>query len=179
MIKTPEHDRISRIVASDTKAFEELFRSYYPALLRYAESLCQNRDMATDAVQQIFVNVWEKREGLGKIENIKAYLYRSCYNTCINLIKQKQLSEKAQKALSLLQPDIQQSFLLDIEAKELELKIGKTLQSLPTKCREVFELSRFEGLKNHEIARQLKISIKTVEAQISKALRILRKKLGQ
>ncbi|MCF8373583.1 MAG: RNA polymerase sigma-70 factor [Bacteroidales bacterium] len=173
-----EKEILARIKRSDPKAFEELFRRYYPALLRYAITLLKDEDLAEDAVQSVFVHIWEKRIELEIKKTIKSYLFRSMYNASLNLLKQKELNEKSRKALSLIHPGIEQSFLLNIEARELETRIAAALETLPEKCRLVFDLSRNKGLKNREVAEKLSISIKTVEAHLSKALGVLKKKIG-
>ena len=173
-----EKDILSGIRKSDPKAFEELFRIYYSTLINYSISILKDDTLANDAVQSVFIHIWERRTDLPSINNIRAYLYRATYNGSLNLIKQNEVNEKARQGLSLIHPGIEQSFLLDIEAKEMEERITAAVAALPQKCREVFELSRINGLKNREVASQLGISIKTVEAQLSKALKIIKEKLA-
>lgn len=174
-----EKEILSSIKQGDAKAFEDLFRRYFPHLLHYASMLLKDEDLAQDAVQSVFIHIWEKRKELEIQKTIKSYLFRSVYNASINLLKQQKLNEKSRKALALIHPGIEQSFLLNIEAHELETRIASALESLPEKCRQVFDLSRNEGLKNREIAEKLGISIKTVEAHIGKALGILKKRLNK
>ncbi len=174
-MKQSEKEILQGIKKNDQHAFEILFRSYYTGLCRYAGTILNDTQLADDAVQTVFINLWEKRQTVKIKIALKPYLFRSTYNTCINLIKQKELSEKGRKALSVLSSDIDQSFILRIEADELERIIAGAIESLPNRCRLILEHSRIKGLKNQDIAYELNISIKTVEAQLSKALQILRK----
>lgn len=177
ILEQVEKEILSRIKKNDPKAFEELFRRYYPALLQYANPLLKDEDLAKDAVQTVFIHIWEKRNELDINKSLKAYLFRSAYNAGINLLKQKQLNKKSRIALAILHPGVEQSFLLDLEARELEERIQSALEKLPGKCRQVFELSRHDKLKNREVAQRMNISIKTVEAHLSKALKSIKKKL--
>ncbi|MEA3444588.1 MAG: RNA polymerase sigma-70 factor [Bacteroidota bacterium] len=177
LLKPAEEILFDRIKKDDRHAFEELFRRFYSGLCRYAESIMKDETLAEDVVQLVFINIWEKRKELIINKNFKSYLFRSTFNTCLNQIKQKELSKKSSQALAILHSGIEQSFLIQIEADELERKIKLAIESLPQKCRLVFDLSRFEGLKNKEVATRLNLSIKTVEAHISKALNIIRSKI--
>ncbi|MBK8806884.1 MAG: RNA polymerase sigma-70 factor [Bacteroidales bacterium] len=120
-----------------------------------------------------FIGLWEKRSSIDRIDSLKSYLYRSVHNRCLNHLRNsKKFIDDSDAAF--LEFDSGTDNLQAIEAIELEVLISKTILSLPEKCRKVFELSRFEGMKYSEIAQSLDISIKTVEIHISKALKILR-----
>lgn len=130
-------------------------------------------DDAKNIVHEVFMSVWEKFENLSEGTSHKSYLYTAVKNKSLNFIRDKK------KHVILEDVDDQEPMEenLSLETAELEKEIEIALQSLPEKCREVFELNRQDGLKYAEIAQKLNISIKTVEAQMSKALAIMREHL--
>lgn len=156
------------------KFLEETFHMYYEGLHRYAFTMLNDSDMAKDVVQQVFVTLWEKKEALNITMSVKAYLYRAVYNSCVN----RQTREQKHQPISPDNEDqlpVKPAFLSDI--RELRTAIEQAIASLPPQCRLVFLKSREEEKSYPVIARELDISVKTVEAQISKALRILRSAL--
>jgi RNA polymerase sigma-70 factor (ECF subfamily) len=161
----------------DTAAFDGLFRTWYAPLVRYAHPLCQNdTDSAEDLVQQVFLKFWEQRAKLNIQFSIKAYLYRMVYHQALGQIR----SEKTQQRYIEHQTYVMEpmsSPAPDEAGTELQQMYQTALQKLPTQCKQVFELSRFESLKYREIADQLGLSVKTVEAHMGKALRVLRTEL--
>ena len=161
----------------DITAFEMLFRTYYQSLCNYAYTFIQDRDDAEEVVQSTFLSVWEKRETLEIHTAVKPYLYAMVRNACLNLLKHEKIKQKhASEALALADPTYE-SVAQTVHSSELEDQIHKAMEKLPEQCRLVFKLSRFEELKYAEIAEQLDISIKTVENQMGKALRITREQL--
>ena len=155
--------------------FERLFRDFFPPLMAFARKILVDEDDAREVVHQVFINLWEKRNELDLSTSLKSYLFTSVHNRSLNVIRDRK------KFASGEVPDVagEWDVSAQIESMELEEKIREVIDSLPDKCREIFELNRFEGLKYGEIARQLDISVKTVENQISKALKILREQLGK
>ena len=137
--------------------------------MKYVKSV----DDAREVVQKVFIKLFEKREKLEIKSSLKPYLFKSVYNTCLNEIRGKKsfldVDEIDQLDLS------EQSDKL-VEAEE-EKRIWAAINDLPTKCRDIFIMNRFDGLKNQEIADKLDISKRTVEVQISNALKKLRDKL--
>ena len=157
----------------DRHSFEKLFREYFPALMAFSRKILVDEDDAREVVQKVFINLWEKREEFDLSKSVKSYLFTSVHNGSLNVIRDRKKFSAEEV------PDMAGAWDVSaqIESMELEEKINEALASLPEKCREVFELSRFDGLKYNEIATQLGISVKTVENQMSKALKILREKL--
>lgn len=163
----------------DKKAFEALFRENYEPLCRFAYSFVNDRDEAEDVVQNLFVSFWEKKDDHEIESNLKGYLYRMTRNACLNVLKHKKVVERHAEG-SVLSEWSHSEAASDLTiANELEGRIQHAIQSLPEQCRVVFELSRFENLKYAEIAARLKISEKTVENQIGKALRVMREQLKE
>ena len=133
-------------------------------------------DEAEDLVQQVFVKLWEQRARLDIAWSLKAYLYKTVHNAALNRLR---AAKTRSKYLEVNASQLENANVPPEEsARELNERLQKALDLLPPQCRHVFELSRFEDLKYREIAEQLGISIKTVETQMGKALRILRLQLA-
>lgn len=161
------------------KNYEELFRTYYTSLCYFAQKYVADLDSCKEIVHTVFVTIWEKREEFDFEKSAKSYLFTSVYNRCLNHIRnQKKFVGGAEDNAEILFKDKSEHHD-HLEAAELEEKIWDTINLLPEKCREVFVLNRFEGKKYAEIAEQLGISVKTVEAQMSKALKTLREHLQE
>ena len=156
-----------------------MFKTYYQPLCRYAHVLLSDADQAEEMVQQTFITIWEKRGGIDITTSVKAYLYRAVRNACLNEIKHRKVKEKYIKSEQTgsdryIEPSDQSTLHL-----ELEEKILAAIDTLPQQCRLIFQLSRFEELKYQEIADQLNLSVKTVENQMGKALKIMREQLKE
>jgi RNA polymerase sigma-70 factor (ECF subfamily) len=161
------------------QSFEDLFRTYYGELCNYAYRFFRDKDTAEEIVQDLFYKLWEKKETLVIRSSVRSYLYRSVYNNTMMLIREK----NTRKTTNTLpensamipgsEPDEQ------MQTSELDQVVEKTLSSMPEKVRRIFEMSRFEGLKYKEIAERLLISIKTVEANMGKALKLFRENLKE
>ena len=162
----------------DKPAFETLFRSFFPGLVLFAQKYVPDQDTAKEVVHNVFLNLWEKREKVDMSTPLKSYLFTSVYNRCLNSIRDQKKFDKDETVFERLNSNDFIDATDRLEEQELEQRIFDALQSLPEKCREVFMLNRFEGLKYGEIAEKHGISVKTVETQMSKALKILREKLS-
>jgi len=126
-------------------------------------------------VQQVFVDLWVKREKLSVEYSIKSYLFQAVKNRAIDQLRQNKNNVQISDAISEM---AQTSFHDIVEEVELNDRINKSINLLPQKCREIFLMSRFESLKYTEIAEKLNISVKTVEMQIGIALKKLREELS-
>ncbi len=164
-------DRILKI------EFEKLFREHFTALCYFARKYLGDHDSSKEIVHSVFIRLWENRSSFDWDKSAKSYLFTSVYNRSMNFIRDNK------KFVASESPEIREevtdtsAFSDTLEVAELEGRIKTALQRLPGKCREVFELNRFEGKKYAEIASLLNISVKTVETQMSKALKILRDEL--
>jgi RNA polymerase sigma-70 factor (ECF subfamily) len=161
----------------DETAFEQLFKTHYNALHVYAQVILKDEDVAEEIVQGMFLKFWEKRGSL-KIQSIKAYLYKCVYNDSLNYIKQEKTKSKYQDFTVHTMDTEHEPAAAKVELKELQQHLSEALNHLPEQCRTIFQMSRFEELKYREIADHLGLSIKTVENQMGKALKILRLKLA-
>ncbi len=163
----------------DKAAFEQLFREYFKPLTAFAKKYVGDIDVAKEIVHEVFINLWTKKESIDIEKAVKSYIYTSTYNRSLNYLRD---NKKFERNADLESNSINESiwnYSDQVETLELEEKINKTINSLPEKCREVFILSRYDGLKYHEIAEKLNISVKTVESQMSKALMVLRENLKE
>lgn len=172
---TTESDIIKAIKKGDAFQFELLFKSYYPLLCAYAHRFIDREEDAEEIVQELFFQLWKKRKFLNIHTSLKAYLYRSTYTGCMDKIRKL----KVRKAYYEKQVKAHAEGFEDkaMEADEVNKIIIESLNKLPENVRKVFKMSRFEGLKYREIADQLSISVKTVEANMAKALKFLRNNL--
>jgi len=169
-----EKELIDRVKEGDQVAFELLFHFYYRGLVIYSTQFTTDRMEAEEIVQEIFVKFWNKRQRLLSSESLKSYLFTSVKNSSLNFLKHKKVEEKYIRQMTELaashlayEPDL----YID---SELQDRIRHAMELLPGKCREIFNMSRIIGMKNEAIAAELNISKRTVETQISKALKILR-----
>ncbi len=155
--------------------FEELFRMHYKMLCNAANTILNDKDASEDVVQDVFFNFWKKKELLPIIQSVKSYLYRSTINASLNQL------EKNKKTIRFSDTKLAESLVVNagenFNHKELQTKIEEAINQLPPKCKVIFVLSRYEGLKYKQIADYLGISIKTVENQMGKALQMLRIRL--
>lgn len=172
-----EKDLIVRLKEGDQTAFELLFHFYYPGLVVYSTQFTTDRMEAEEIVQDFFVRLWQRHQQLIPTDSLKSYLFLSVKNGCLNYLKHKKVEEKYIKQMAELS---NQHLAYDPDlyiASELQEKVKNVIGLLPEKCREIFIMSRIQGLKNEEIADNLNISKRTVETQISKALKVLRLEL--
>lgn len=162
---------------NDIDQFSESFYTYYEDLHRYAYTLLRNNDEARDVVQDVFLKYWKKEKQLPAAPMVRQYLYRAVYNTCMNRMRH----EKVRLRYLQYRDDTQatsEAATLPVLEKELKARIDAAIALLPAQCRIVFLKSRNEEKRYAEIAKELDISVKTVEAQVAKALRILREELA-
>ena len=173
---------ILRIKEGDARSLELLFRRLYPRLCAYANKFVQDTGDSKEIVQDLFLAIWNNREHLDESRSLEAYLFTSVKNKCLNVLKARIVKSKQAELLWMLYSE--ESSMNDnsyhvLLANELQSDFNKALQKLPSECRRIFELSRFEGLRYQEIAGRLNISIKTVETQMYRALNKLRIELRE
>jgi RNA polymerase sigma-70 factor, ECF subfamily len=176
---TGDFEIIRRISEGDIKEFETLFRSSYASLVKYAKTLIKDHDAAEEIVQELFFKIWQNKEKIKIESSINGYLFRSVHNRCLHYIEHLKVIEKHEKEMSY-NPDSEAESPADLlQYKELQAKIARTIERLPQNCARIFCMNRFDGLKYSEIAEKLSISVKTVEANMGKALREFRRALAE
>lgn len=158
------------------ETFEGIFNEYYQALCRFAFGFLSDKDTSEEIVQQVLINLWDHRDALVQQKSIKSYLFTSVKNRCLNYIRDHKKFRNQHLDLDCEWdiPSVDKDITIE---KDIEKQVNEALNKLPEKCREIFILCRFEDMKYKEVSEHLQISPKTVEAQMSKALKILRKEL--
>lgn len=172
---------LTSLQKGDEEAFAYVFKTFYPPLFNYAGRILRDEEQANDVVQDTFCRLYENRSNITIHISLKSYLYRSVYNNCIDLIRHKKVANAYVDAKML---DFYFSRIIQLpeaELKMLDEDIGEAIREaiahLPERCRQIFCLSKLEGLSNKQIAEQLGISVKTVETQMTTAFVRLRKEL--
>lgn len=175
---------VERIRKRDRIAFNELYRRYYPSLRSYAE-LFLDEEESEDVVQDVFLNVWLRKEGLDDSLSLQGYLLRSVYNSSLNILKKKGRSndyrsmyeqEIEEIGYKYYDPDTN-DVIRKLYNQDLRAEINAAINSLPARCREIFTLSYLHDMPSKEISLQLGISLSTVDNHIYSALKLLREKL--
>ena len=163
--------------------FDKIFRQFHTPLFLYAHKFVANENVALDLVQDVFAIVWEKKKFDLEEEYLKAYLFNSVRNSCLNYLKHEKIVQKHQEqhVASLMELELKyyESGENSLIEKENLEKIYQAINSLSEIHREVIELSRFEGLKNKEIAERLNIPVRTVETRLFRALSSLKEQLTE
>ena len=167
---------IPSLLSGDEGTFEKVYKHFLRPLHVYAITMLKDEDVAKGAVQNVFLKLWERKDKLSFTRSIQAYLYGAVYNECLNKIRHEKVKAGHQQYVMHVMKD-NDEVGAGMDLVDLKEKLQQALNQLPEGCGTVFQLSRFEELKYHEIADRLNISIKTVEAQMGKALRVLRVKL--
>jgi RNA polymerase sigma-70 factor (ECF subfamily) len=166
-----------QIQKGQKSALEELFRLYYTPLVRFAYQKVQSSDVAEDLVQEVFFKLWNQRDSIRITTSLKSYLYTATKNLSLNELQKT----KRHAELNQVYSEQQEQYVPGMSEEDAAIwdqRIQEAVSTLPTRCQEVFRLSRFEGLTYQEIADSLNISPKTVENQMGKALSVLREKLA-
>jgi len=170
---------IGRIRQGDIRQFETLFRSYYISLVKYAGTVIRDQDTAEEIVQDLFFRLWQNREKLIIESSLNGYLFRSVHNRCLHHIEHKKVVERHAHEMAFESELSTEDPSEVLQYKELQAKIAAILERLPERCGKIFCMNRFEGLKYSEIADKLSVSVKTVEANMGKALKEFRKALAE
>ncbi len=156
------------------KSFERLFKKHYVQLCLYAVKYIKNEKLAEEIVQDVFYKIWEKRSFININVSLKSYLFTAVRNKCLQQINHQKVINTYNKYIENSdEKNIEGPYENLIYKETLEI-FNEALETLPKRCSEIFKLSRFEGLKYSEIANNLSVSVKTVEANISKALKTFR-----
>lgn len=170
-----EKELLARLKAGDRAAFRQIFDRFYKYLVVTVNNVSGDEQMAHDIAQDVFLTIWKKRNELN-INNLKSYLRRAALNKMLNRIKKNRMDFHDSTTL----PEKPSEFSEPLEitkANNLQDAVNKAMDVLPERCRMVFKLRRLEGLSLKEIAAELEISPKTVENQLTKAMKIMRVQL--
>lgn len=173
-----ENEAIGTLLAQrDETTFEQVFKTHFKRLHSYAFTILRDEVEAEEIVQQVFFKLWDRNENLSLTGSVSAYLYRAVHNESLNYIKHQKVRSNHKLHVAYSMKNEVEHPAKKVMTGELEKKIHSALNELPEQCRTIFQLSRFDELKYREIADKLGISVKTVENQMGKALKLLREKL--
>jgi RNA polymerase sigma-70 factor (ECF subfamily) len=171
---------LKRIREGDIRQFEAVFRLYYAPLCLYAAGITGRRDAAEEIVQELFYVLWKERARLQILRSLRSYLYGSVRNRALQYCEHREVVERHRASVlsapsgeSDPDPDPQDI----LESRELEQLIRRTLDRLPERRRRIFRMHRFEGQTYAQIAAALALSVKTIEAEMTKALQTFRKEI--
>lgn len=170
---------IRRIRLGDKGQFESLFRSSYVSLVRYARTIVKDHDTSEEIVQDLFFTLWQDKEKISIKSSLNGYLFRAVHNRCLHWIEHNRIVEKHATEMAVREVEISGKPDEIIYYRELQDKIAWILERLPERCGQIFCMNRFEGLKYSEIAEKMSISVKTVEANMGRALKEFRKALKE
>ncbi|MEN8230068.1 MAG: RNA polymerase sigma-70 factor [Bacteroidota bacterium] len=157
--------------------FEKLFREYFRPLVVYALQYVKEEGIAEDIVQDVFLYIYEKKDSFPVHGHKRYFLYNLVRNRCLNRLEYQKIRKENNPVLHTLFNNSPEDPFELVSVIEFEHRYLQTVENLSPKCRQVFEMSRFEGRKNQEIADELGMSKRTVETHITQALKILRKRL--
>lgn len=170
------HNTVNQLKNDNREAYRYIFRTYYPELYSIAFRYANHKEDAKDLVQSTFIKLWEKRKELIETKPLEGFLFTIHKNNCLDYLRLRKIKTQYLPGDPTFDTDIKTP-IDQILSKELEIRINKAILDLPPKCREIFECSRFKGMKYAEIAQKLNLSVKTIEVQMSIALDKLRKTL--
>jgi RNA polymerase sigma-70 factor, ECF subfamily len=161
------------VTSSERDAFEAVFRAHYDGLVRFANRLVRSHAEAEELVHDVLLKVWMRRAHLAPTEELKTYLFRSTYNHALNHLRRRKVERLWKRSLPPDEP-IAPPTSSDDDIDKMETAVRRAVDDLPPRCKEIFLLSREDGLTYSGIASTIGVSIKTVETQMGRALKALR-----
>jgi len=171
-----DRDLLSRLRSGDHEAFEAIFRQWYEPVVRSANRVLRDPGVAEELSQDVFLELWRRRESLAPDSSVAGYLMQAVRNRALNHLRHLAVQRKSVVFVEALSEPAEQADA-QVQAGELQTAMTRAIADLPPRTREVFVMSRERGLRYSEIAEQLGVTVKAVEANMSRALRILRERL--
>lgn len=185
MMLINEGEIIKKLKLGDIAIFEQLYKEMQPRLFAFARKFTSDSDSARDLVQEVFIDLWDRIADLQINSSVRSYLFSMVHNKCLNQIRSQKVHNKYTsyteikiKEAELFYFDANESVHSSIFMKDIQEILDKQISELPEGCREVFKMSRIEGLENKQIAEKLDLSVRTVENQIYRALKVLKESLS-
>lgn len=174
-----EKELLLKLAEADKIAFGHLFNVYYSRLFHFANHYLNDNESSKDVVQDVFSAVWEENQKFSEVKNLSSWLFTLTKNHCLKKIDSLKVRQKhadiiKNRELSLIQASLSELDTSSVIFDEISNIINQTLDNLSPLARQIFEMSRFENKKNKEIAEELNISVKTVEANITRILKQLK-----
>ena len=173
-----DEELMREIKADNMFAFDVLYKKYSKKLYNFGYSILKSQEEAENLIQDVYLNLWENRYQVEKDSSIKYYLFTIAYNSAISIIRKKARESEFIEYLKSLQEINEEPVNVELEYNELTNKLDEIIKALPQRQKEVYLLHKVEGLKYKEIAERLNISENTIENHMSRALKIIREKLG-
>ena len=173
------HKTIHRLIRDDKSALDEIYRIYYPRLYSFSKSFLKVEDDIPDILQEVFVKLWMNRRQISNVDTFNAWLYTIAINLIVTYFREKIKEREFGEKMKRIALNGDNPVSPDLEYNDLREYMDKIIAQLPSKRRQIFILSRHDGLSNREIAEHLGISIKTVEDHITHALRYLKMQLNE
>jgi RNA polymerase sigma-70 factor (family 1) len=177
MKEQPGEELVAEFNKGNPKSFNTIFNTFYSALCFFAERMILNKEEAEDIVGESFVKLWRLHENFETMQNIKAFLYITTKNACLNYLKQSERTAKRQQDMLYMLSNNEDHILSELTRSEVVRELHAAIESLPPQCRKIVRMSFVEGKKNQEIAEQLNLSIQTVKNQKVRAIYLLKVKL--
>jgi RNA polymerase sigma-70 factor, Bacteroides expansion family 1 len=181
-----DNDLLKLLQEGDESSIKLVFEKYYEGLCLFAESIIRDHQAAEEIVEDIFIHLWLNIDSIAISSSVKGYLYRSVHNNCLKYLSKVKSQKKVFNDLhysvkdeELLHPLTPSYPISNLIIQELEEKANQVLESLPSQCREIYMLNRFENLSYSEIAQKLDIHVGTVKTQMSRAFQKLREALKE
>lgn len=172
-----DEELMLEIKAGNMLAFDELYRKYSRRLHKFSYALLKSTEDTENLIQDVFLHLWLNREKVEKASSVRYYIFTIAYNSAISVIRKKLKDSNYIEYVKTLQDLVEEPVDLQIEYRELDERLNTIIDTLPVRQKEVYLLSRVEGLKYSEIAERLNISVNTVENHLSRALKLIRRKL--
>ncbi len=171
------HKIVKDLRKGDKRALDEIYKFFYPKLYVFAKSFLKVEDDINDILQDVFVKLWLSREKIGKVETFNSYLFTIAKNAIVSYFREKSKDQKFEARVKEILVSAENEYNDELEYRDLKQNLESIIDQLPNKRKQIFKLSREEGLSNKEIAEKLDISVKTVEDHMRHALRFIRKHL--
>ena len=174
MISSEEIKEIQKKISQqdDQHAYGQLYVAYMPYLLKFANSIIKNHELAEEIVSDVFIKIWQNRTDIARVENLRLYMYVSTKNTALNYLsrhfRKDIISLEEMSMNTIMSPYDPEQLMITSEAVR---KINLEIQKLPPRCKLIFKLVKEDKLKYNEIARLLNISVKTIDNQMATALK--------
>jgi RNA polymerase sigma-70 factor (ECF subfamily) len=178
LILYSDEELMREIKADNMFAFDLIYKKYSKKLYKFGYSLLKSHEETENLVQDVFLNLWENRHKVEKDSSIKSYIFAITYNSAISILRKKAMESKFVEYLKSLQIINEKPVNMELEYTELTNRINEIVYALPQRQKEVYLLHKVEALKYSEIAVLLDISVNTIENHMSRALKTIRKKLG-
>jgi RNA polymerase sigma-70 factor (ECF subfamily) len=173
-----DKELMQEIKADNMFAFDVLYKKYCKRLYKFGNNILKSNVDTENLIQDVFLNLWENRNKVEKDSSIKSYIFTITYNSAISIIRKKARESEYVEYLKSLQEVNAEPVNVELEYKELTNTLDEIVQALPMRQKEVYLLHKVKGLKYNEIAELLNISANTIENHMSRALKTIRRKLG-